>query len=484
LTKLALTEGRGIAARETIADDGAGSIFTNDKGESIELHSMIYFPAEGKFEDDVKGEVEDPVKGRDKAIAAVAEWLESSTIKPQNFKMVNAPAKAAALSIWKDQKGQLLAFGRYATQIRTGALGIHWSNSNFARETGYSSEDVITKSENIALKPSDLFTSDPMTVPEMLTVVNNLPETLPEDIREIVPAMLNAVARNEETYVPGAYAHRAVIEKYVGEYAASIAVLTGNFISGNYEDAERDVLAPQGVDWSDMTLAQFPTSTTQALVDSYALSEDQAARVAISSKAGGGGASASLASVARILDDKSTKFKRGFLKKNEDLIHGINLLAKNSSVEGVYKVAKLYKILSDHDIKVINYLTKSFDKDEKVLTVRLKKLAKTYPTEAFLEKALMHPNYNLGYRLLAAAARKVAIKLNDLNPTDLFRAVLAQSSMIQVYAKTQKRGDSLAFVNFRVVFPATFTGRIVFDAETNFFSTHPPKGRISFKLKG
>lgn len=479
-----LFEGRGIAARETIADDGAGSIFTNNKGESIELHSMIYFPEEGKYEDDIKDEVEDPVKGRDKAIAAVAEWLESSNIKPQNFKMVNSPAKAAALSIWKDDKGQLLAFGRYATQIRAGAQGIRWPNSKFAQETGYSSEDVATKSENIALKPSDLFTNNPMTVPEMLTIINDLPETLPEDIREIVPAMLNAVARNEETYVPGANEHRAVIEKYVGEYAAAIAVLTGNFISGNYEDAEREVLAPQGVDWSDMVLAQFPTSAAQALVDSYALSEDQTARVAISSKAGGGGASASLASVARILDNKSTKFKRGFLKKNEDLIHGINLLAKNSAVEGVYKVAKLYKILSDHDIKVINYLTKSFDKDPKVLTVRLKKLAKTYPDADHVEKTLMHPNYNLGYRLLAAAARKVAIQLNALNPTDLFRAVLAQSSMIQVYAKTQKRGDSLAFVNFRVVFPATFTGSIVFDAQTNFFSTQPPKGRISFKLKG
>ena len=45
-----LTEGRGIAARDTIADNGAGAIFTNDKGESIELHSVIYFPEEGKYE--------------------------------------------------------------------------------------------------------------------------------------------------------------------------------------------------------------------------------------------------------------------------------------------------------------------------------------------------------------------------------------------------------------------------------------------------
>ncbi len=152
-------------------------------------------------------------------------------------------------------------------------------------------------------------------------------------------------------------------------------------------------------------------------------------------------------------------------------IHRQDLINKNFKGTAIFK-------------KPVRQAQKSFDKDPKVLTVRLKKLAKTYPSKEFLEKTLMHPNYNLGYRLLAAAARKVADRLNDLDPTELFRAVLAQSSMIQVYAKTQKRGDSLAFVNFRVVFPATFTGTIVFDAQTNFFSTQPPKGRISFKLKG
>jgi len=475
---------RGIAARDTIADDGAGAIFSNDKGEEIELYSLIYFPEVGRYENDDKKKVDNPVTGRDKAQAAIAEWMESSAVKPENFKMVNAPNMAAALSIWKNKKGELVVYGRYASNIRSGALGITWPNSQFAKETGYSSDDVASTSENVALKPSDLFTEELMTVPQLLTIVNKkLPESLPEDLKVIVPAMLNAVARGEETYVPGAAEHRAVIEKYVGEYAAAIAVITGNFISGNYDDAERDVLAPQGADWSDMKLMQFPTSTTTALVDSYVYSEDESAHVAISSKAGGGGASASLSSVAKILDKKADQFDNKFLAQNEELIHGINLLSNNSAVEGVYKTAKLYGILSDHDIKIIHYLTKSFDKDEKILSGRLKKLARTYPTAEYVEKAKMHPNYNLGYRLLAAAARKVTDKLNGLNPTDLFRAVLAKSSMIQVYAKTQKRGDSLAFVDFRVVFPATFTGTIVFDAQTNFFSTQPPKGRVTFKLK-
>jgi hypothetical protein len=321
-----------------------------------------------------------------------------------------------------------------------------------------------------------------MTVPQILTIINDLPPTLPEDIREIVPSMLNAVARGEETYVPGANEHRQTIEKYVGEYAAAIALITGNFVSGNYDDVATEVLAPQGADWSDMTLAQFPTSTTQALVDSYVLSEG-GARVAVSSKARGGGASASLSSVAKILDDKADKFPDGFLAKNEELIHGINLLAKNPALEGVFKTGKLYKLVSDADIKIINYLITSFDKDEKVLTGRLKKLAATYPSKEFVHKTLLHPNYNLGYRLLAALARKVSDKLNSLNPTELFRAVLGQSSMCQVYAKTQKRGDSLAFVDFKVVFPATFTGTIIFDAQTNYYSTSAPKGRVSFKLK-
>lgn len=484
---------RGIAARDTIINDGQGAVLANEKGETIELYDIYYFPSEGgKYEDDDKKEVENPVMGRDKTVAAIAEWLDNNkkTIAPEDFKMVNAPAKAAVISVWKTDTGELIAFGRYATNIRSGSLKVSWPNSQFARETGYASEDVATQSEAVALKPSDLFNSKPMTVPQMLTIINNLdaevPDDafqIPEDLRSIVPAMLNAVARGEETYVPGANEHRAVIEKYVGEYAAAIACLTGNFLSGNYEDVETEVLAPQGVDWSDMKFAQFPTSTAQALVDSYLLSKDKSARVAISSKARSGGASASLASVARILDEKADKFDPKILKKNQDLIHGINLLAKNPAIEGVYKTGKLYKLVTDHDIKVINYLMKSFEKDEELLTGRLKKLAKTYPSKEGVQKTKMHPNYNLGYRLVAALARKVSAHLNQLNPTDLFRAVLAQSAMIQVYAKTQKKGDSLAFVDFRIVFPATFDGTIIFDAQTNFYSTDRPKGRISFKLK-
>jgi len=233
-----------------------------------------------------------------------------------------------------------------------------------------------------------------------------------------------------------------------------------------------------------MTLVQFPTSVTQALVDSYLLNEERNARVAISSKARGGGASASLASVARILDEKSDKFEDGFLADNEELIHGINLLSKNSAVDGVFKTGKLYGFVSDADIKIINYLIKEFDNDTKGLTGRLKKLVKFYPNKENVEKTINHPNYNLGYRILASLARKVSNYLNDLNPTEVFRAVLAQSAMCQVYAITQKKGDALAFTVFRVVFPATFEGKIVFDANTNFYSTDRPKGRITFKLKG
>ena len=481
-----LLEGRGIAARETIAANGSGAVFANKKGEELELYDMIYFPTErGKFEDDKKGEVETPVTGRDKTVASIAEWMENSGIAPENFEMINAPAKAAAISIWKNQAGKLVAFGRYTSVVRLGALGITWTNTQFERDTGYATDDVKTKSENIALKPSDLFTSKPITVPEILTVVNNLSKELPKDIRQIVPAMLNAVARNEIIYVPDAFKHRGLIEKYVGEYAAVIAIITGNMVSGNYGDVETDVLAPQGVDWSDMTLAQFPTSTTQALVDSYVLNDAQTARVAISSKAGGGGASASLTSVAKTLDDKADKFDAKFLKKNEELIHGINLLAKNSAKEGIYKTGKLYGFITDYDIKIIEYLVTTFDRDEKNLSTRLTKIARTYPSkQSYVEKTLIHPNYNLGYRLIAGVSRMVGNYLNALNPTDLFRAVLAQSSMIQVYARTQKKGDALAFIDFRVVFPATFTGKIVFDAESNFYSSAEPKGRISFKLKG
>lgn len=476
--------GRGIAARETIKKDGSGAIFTNKDGESIELYDVLFFPAEGgKYPDD------DQSNGKDKVQAVIADWLKTSDVAPADFKMVNAQGgnRAAAISVWKKADGDHIAFGRYATNIRPGALGIQWPNTQFAKETGYSSDDKVTQSENFQLKPSDLFTEEPVSLTQLLKTVNNLPETLPEDLREIIPAMLNAVARGEETYVPDAAKHRAVIEKYVGEYASVVALLSGNFLTGAVDDVEQQVLQPQGASWNDMVLARFPVGTTNALVDSYITTKDRSAWIAVSSKAGrGGGAAASLASVARILSEKRNQFDPKLLRKNAKLIQGINLLADSPAKEGIYKTGKLYEFVNDNDIKVIEYLIKSFDKSEKMLTGNLKKIARGYPGGGpdVLQKTIMHPNYNLGYRLLAGLARKVAEHLNEMDPTTLFAAALAKSSMVQVYAKTRMKGDALAFVEFNCVYPPTFEGTVEFDARTNFFSTDKPKGKMTFKLKG
>lgn len=480
---LELYEGRGIAAREKAVDGGTGAIFTNSTGETIELQDIAYLPLEGRYEDDEKGPGSQ--KGKDKVQADIIDWIEANDISPKNFKMVNNPMPAAALTIWKNQDGETVVFGRYATSIRSGSLGINWTNTQFARETGFVSGDKVTQTETLPLKPSDIFPDGkPRTIKQVLAGLRNLPDGTPDDLRKIIPEMVNSVARGKELYTAGSAEHRQAIENYVGEYAAAVALMTGNFVSGDYEAAQEQVLMPQGGDWSGMTMVQFPTSTTTTLVDSYLMSADQGVRIAISSKASkGGGAAASLWSVVKILQTKKKDFSPAFLRKHKELIQSLIILAENSAIDGVYLTGKLYGIISDADIKVINYLIKSFHTDEKILTVRLRKLAATYPTADNLERTKQHPNYNLGYRLLAAVARQVAIKLNKMNPTDLFRGVLAKSSMVQVYAKTQKKGDALAFVDFNVVYPPQFDGLIEFDAQTNFYSTDKPKGRMTFKLK-
>jgi hypothetical protein len=479
-----LYEGRGIAAREKAVDGGQGAIFTNAVGETIELQDMVYFPPEGRYEDDEKG-TPGGQKGKDKVQSDIIDWMEENDISPKNFKMVNNPMPAAALSVWKNQDGETVVFGRYATSIRTGSLGINWTNTQFAKETGYVSGDKVTQTETLPLKPSDIFPDGkPRTVKQVLAGLRNLPDGTPDDLRKIIPEMVSSVARGKELYTPGSVEHRQAIENYVGEYAAAMALMTGNFVSGDYEAAAEQILLPQGGDWNAMTLVQFPTSTTTTLVDSYLMSADQSVRIAISSKAAkGGGAAASLWSVVKILQSKRDDFKPAFLRKHKELIEALIILAENSAIDGVYLTGKLYGFLSDADIKIINYLIKSFHTDEKILTVRLRKLAATYPSADNLERTKAYPNYNLGYRLLAAVARKVAERLNKMNPTDLFRGVLAKSSMIQVYARTQKKGDSLSFVDFNVVYPPQFDGLIQFDAQTNFYSTDKPKGRMTFKLK-
>ena len=177
-------------------------------------------------------------------------------------------------------------------------------------------------------------------------------------------------------------------------------------------------------------------------------------------------------------------FDPKFLNRYADTIEDLEIIYRDRSVAGVFKLAKKYNYITDQESDLILDIAKSFNNDESLLSGNLKKVLSVYPTTpASVEKSKQHPNYNLGYRLIAGLARLIAKKLNDRGLTPLFKQVLEKSSFVQIYAKSQKVGDALKFVEFKVVYPPVFDGEIVVDGDTNFYATDKPKGKFTFKIK-
>jgi hypothetical protein len=95
-----------------------------------------------------------------------------------------------------------------------------------------------------------------------------------------------------------------------------------------------------------------------------------------------------------------------------------------------------------------------------------------------------HPEYQLGFHLLAVAAKWVSNHLNEDSGkiTDFFKEVLNKSSLVQVYAKTKAdKEGGLFYSQFNVVWPPVFEGIIQVDADSYTARTKPSR-KVSFSF--
>ena len=146
-------------------------------------------------------------------------------------------------------------------------------------------------------------------------------------------------------------------------------------------------------------------------------------------------------------------------------------------------------IFADEKLKMINEeqgtdiigLMDSFENDPSLLSEEnaelLEKSRKRYNPQVY------HPNYNLGYHLLAVLARYISDKLNTMDIDTFFKSVLSYADMIQIYASVAIRGKDAYFDKFTVKYPPEFEGTIDIDPDTNYYASSKPKGKITFKLK-
>ena len=94
------------------------------------------------------------------------------------------------------------------------------------------------------------------------------------------------------------------------------------------------------------------------------------------------------------------------------------------------------------------------------------------------------PAYNLGYHLLACVAKNIANIVNkDSSTSELFRAILERSNMVQVKTSVKKTGDGASFNQFTVIYPPIFSGTFLMIADNNYMATRKPIAPLSFAIK-
>ena len=453
-----------------------GKTVTFAKGEQrINLDSTMVIPADPELRYETEQELEQGLKD------ALAELGNPAV--PYFSKATNKSG-AALITLWTTEDGQKLAFVKFANAKTPGAFPIKWSNSDFGRETGFQQADnKIAQRAQFKLKPTDLFQTDvDLSIASLPRNVKQRNDLSPE-ITTQINLLLENVLNGSTTPVPGAQEYMTTYEVDLGESAAPIALATGNFVSGSYQEAEEALLAPLGLKWSNINSVIFPGSGSEHLYDSY-LRLGKGATLKVSSKDKKGGAAASVSGLIKEIESDPGRFKSITDNKSfQEILEIAKIISakENTAVIGPLKLAVRFGILDANEAaEVQNRWGKGLPYTPDAAW------AKTPGIVAALKRKgakFEDPAYDFGYHMLAGVAELVADRINQMpGLSDFFKAVLERSTMIQVKSRMQKSGNGATFTNFQVIYPPVFEGTIKVVAGNNYMATRRPVGKLSFKI--
>jgi hypothetical protein len=382
------------------------------------------------------------------------------------------------ISLWTNATGKNVAYGKWM-RFKTGGYGTLWTNTEFAKATGYRTRDQRTVTQQLPIKPSQIVPSDKIATNKAVEVLRrNLADAdVPPYVKAQMIEMITNAIDGDKTPVKGAAEYANLHEVYTAEYAAPLAYIYGSPLLTGDMDVIDKMLEGQGVSRSEFGRVMWPDNPTERLIDSYIYADNY--RLGISSKSKtGGGAAASLDGVMGIIANNRKKMPPKFLDKWSNLLTVLTMIVKNSSIDGIMKASKRFRIINLAQEKEIRERLDSFDLDISTLSEENMDILKKSTYDAGTD----HPNYNVGSHLMAILAREIAKRLKKMGLDEFFKAVLAYADMIQIYAKVAKRGKDAYFDQFVVKYPPTFDGTIEIRADY-YYASKRPHGKLTFKLK-
>jgi hypothetical protein len=326
-------------------------------------------------------------------------------------------------------------------------------------------------SESYKLKPSDIMGGEgPFTPQQVVAAVKRIPGNAgPPDLIEQLQFAVEQIATRKPwpiTIIDGAQ-NMSFHTKYTNEWLAPLVLSAGMIPKQDRTNIELNLMAKKSMVNSSI---YYSKGVSDTLSDSSI--EKEGFRVYISSKQQGGGAAASILGIYEVLTKKRSEFGTGFFKQPKvaqfDKI--VKLIVNSPSLEGMLAVAIMMGVITDAEYELI--LAGQVNK----LPAKTKKLAQTFNARKD------NPRYNPYFHLIAAIATATCARLNQIDFTDVFKAIINKASLVQCYLHTKIRNTKdLDLLDMQTVWPPIIEGKITFTAQKNFTSSEV-RGRLGFKI--
>lgn len=342
---------------------------------------------------------------------------------------------------------------------------------------GYVLNRATSLSERAGLKPSDVLSGKKAYSPsQVAALLDGARATAGDETVDQMQGYLTALAKKQgkDYVIKNGAKNVGLHSKYLGEWAAPIALITSQFEPiSQLPELEDAMLEGQSIKGAKII---YNTNVSEALFDSSI--DLKGMEIYISSKAHkGGGAAASLKGLYDTIHGKDDEFPSEFWNnpKNKKFRDIVDHIMTKSAIDGVLELAAQEQIMPKTDVpKVLDAMQRK-DSDESEFSVVTQRLMADYAANK------NHPKYNAGNHALAIISRKLCKKLNAENYTDAAKAILNKSNVVQMMFVTGVKGPDLIAKGFQLVWPPKFDGTIKFFADKAFSATEV-KGRLGFKI--
>lgn len=449
-----IVESRGLAAR------APGETFKSNTDESeIYFRTIKFWPEQGG-------------KMPEEQLLAQVDEVQKTMGNVKIAWVNKAPRQGGfGIALFDTQDGNILAFGRYFTDVKADLAANQWDNKTGVPGYRYASKSA--EKTSAGMTPQDVLTD------QLDLTADDIIMQIAKKFGDVSPltALAQAVADGQSLplTIDGTGMSFTAFRDYFCELLHPIALQQGLF-TGNAGEAAEEFLGANG--FADC-LISFGTTKTEGLSDSIMI-DKTGKKIKVSSK-GAKGATASVKNLIDAVDEAAGAGNTQLLDTHKEIISLIRDVQTAGQRGAPLLLGQRFGIIDNRDVAVINdfYNKPPTTLDSLLLNPKLSSKVKTLAKE----RGTNNPNnLNAYYHLIAAVAHKAAEVVNSQGEFAAAASeILNNSALVQVYTKATQQGNKWILQDFNTKFPSSAVTGVLFKAGKTYYSTGI-KGNFTFEI--